>query len=66
MGNKLRETRVVKRVTQFQLRVSTGIHQSKISMIENELIQPRVDEIKRLSKALGVQPNELFPLKAKV
>jgi len=35
-------------------------------MIENELIQPRVDEIKRLSKALGVQPNELFPLKAKV
>lgn len=59
--NKLRETRVVKRVTQFQLRVATGIHQSKISMIENNLIEPREDERKRLSKALGVMPGDIFP-----
>ena len=58
--NKLREIRVVKRITQFQLRVATGIHQSKISMIENGLIEPREDEKKRLSKALGVKQEELF------
>ena len=58
--NKLREIRVVRRVTQFQLRVSTGIHQSKISMIENGLIQPRDDEKKKLAKALGVQVGEIW------
>jgi len=59
--NRLREVRVVKRVTQFQLRLDTGIHQSKISLIENGLMQPRDDEKKCLSKALGVTPQDLFP-----
>jgi len=61
--NRLREIRVVKRVTQFQLRLVTGIHQSKISFIENGLVEPREDEMKRLSRALGVQMHELFPKK---
>jgi transcriptional regulator with XRE-family HTH domain len=60
MGNKLRETRVVKRVSQFQLRLATGIHQSKISMIENGLIDPREDEKEKLAKALGVAVEEIF------
>jgi len=59
--NRLREVRVVKRITQFQLRLSTGIHQSKISMIENQLINPEEDEKKRLAKALGAKPEEIFP-----
>lgn len=58
--NRLRENRVVKRITQFQLRISTGIHQSKISMIENGLIESREDEKKRLAKALGVKTEEIF------
>ena len=58
--NRLREVRVVKRVTQFQLRLSTGIQQSKISMIENGLIEPREDEKKRLAKALGVGLEDLW------
>jgi transcriptional regulator with XRE-family HTH domain len=60
MNNKLRDIRVIKRITQFQLRLSTGIHQSKISMIENGLIEPREDEKKRLAKALGVKTEEIF------
>jgi len=60
MGNKVRETRVVKRVSQFQLRLATGIHQSKISMIENGLIDPREDEKEKLAKALGVAVKEIF------
>jgi transcriptional regulator with XRE-family HTH domain len=58
--NRLREARVLKRITQFQLRLSTGIHQSKISMIENGLIEPRSDERQRLAKALGVRPEEIW------
>ena len=60
--NKLRETRVVKKISQFQLRVLTGIHQSKISMIENGLIQPRDDEREKLARALGARVEELFPV----
>jgi len=59
--NRLREVRVVRRISQFQLRLSTGIHQSKISLFENGLILPRADERKRLAKALGVKPEEIFP-----
>jgi len=58
--NRLRQTRVVKRITQFQLRLSTGIHQSKISMIENNLVEPREDEKKKLAKALNVRPEEIW------
>ena len=57
---KLREVRRAKDVTQFQLRIATGIHQSKISMIENGLIDPREDEKKKLARALGVRPEEIW------
>ncbi len=58
--NKLREVRVVKRISQFQLRVLTGVHQSKISMIENGLVQPREDEKERLARALGMREEDIF------
>jgi transcriptional regulator with XRE-family HTH domain len=58
--NRLREIRVVKRITQFQLRLSTGIHQSKISLIENGLVEPRQDEMKKLAQALHVRPKEIW------
>ncbi len=61
--NRLREARVVRRITQFQLRLMTGIHQSKISMIENGLIRARDDEQEKLAKALGVSIAELFEAK---
>lgn len=58
--NRLREVRVLKRLTQFQLRLQTGIHQSKISMLENGLIIPREDEQHKLAKALGMRPEEIW------
>ena len=60
--NRLREVRVVKRVTQFQLRLDTGIHQSKISLIENNLMEPRDDEKEKLSRALDANAEEIFPV----
>ena len=58
--NRLREIRVVKRISQFRLRLSTGIHQSKISLIENGLVQPREDEKKKLAKALNAKVEEIW------
>ena len=58
--NRLRAIRAEKRVTQFQLRLSTGIHQSKISMIENGLVEPKADEKRRIAKALGVGTEEIW------
>jgi len=58
--NRLRETRAKKRMTQFHLRLATGIHQSKISMIENELIEPNEWEKKKIANALGVIAEEIW------
>jgi len=58
--NRLREVRVLKRITQFQLRVSTGIQQSKISMIENDLLPPTENEKRRLAKALGTKIEDIW------
>jgi transcriptional regulator with XRE-family HTH domain len=58
--NKLREIRVVKRISQFQLRLLTGIHQSKISMIENGLIEAREDERQKIAKALHLKVEEIW------
>ncbi len=65
MNNRLREIRTRKRVTQFKLRLSTGIHQSKISLIENGLLAPREDEMERLAKALETKPREIWGDNAK-
>lgn len=59
--NRLRETRVINRITQFQLRLSTGIHQSKISMIENGLIEPCEEDKVKIAKALGKNAEEIWP-----
>jgi len=55
----LREARFKKKLTQFDLRIKTGIHQSKISNFERGYIMPREDEKKILAKALGVKANDL-------
>ena len=50
MENKLREARVIKRISQIKLSSVTGVHSSKISLIENGWLKPRKDEIQRLSE----------------
>jgi predicted transcriptional regulator len=51
---------VLKRITQYELRIATGIPQSKISLIENGLVKPRDDEKKRIAKALRVRSDEIW------
>ncbi len=55
----LEEARFHRRLTQLDLRLRTGIHQSKISLIENGYACPRQDEKERIAKALGVKVDQI-------
>ena len=59
--SKLRETRVVKGLTQFDLRMRTGIHPTKISHFEHGYLSPSETEQVKLARALGVRIEDLFP-----
>jgi hypothetical protein len=39
-------------MSQFALRLATGIHQSKLSLIENDLVGATKEEKKKIAKAL--------------
>jgi len=56
---ELREARFKRGLTQFDLRLRCGIHQSKVSLIERGYIEPTEDEKRRLAKALSVKPEQL-------
>lgn len=55
----LREARFRKGLTQFDLRIRTGIHQSKISLIETGYLLPTEVERKNLAKALNLRVDNL-------
>jgi transcriptional regulator with XRE-family HTH domain len=55
----LREARFKKGLTQFDLRIKTGIHQSRISLLERGYYEPRAEEIEKLARALSIPANEL-------
>ena len=55
----LREARFKKNYTQFDLRLKTGISQTKISHFERGYLLPRDDEKQRIAKALGVKASDL-------
>lgn len=59
--NKLRETRVVRRIRQIDLVVKTGINSGKISLVENGLIEAKPEEKEKLALALGVKIGDLWP-----
>jgi transcriptional regulator, XRE family len=56
----LKSLRVQKRLTQWDIRVKTGISQSKLSLIENGYINPSEDEIKKIAQVLGDKPEKIF------
>ena len=59
--NRLRVVRAEKRISQFRLRLETGINAAKISFIENDLVEATADEKRALAKALKVSVEEIFP-----
>ena len=53
------EARAKKRMTQWDLRLLTGIHQSKISLVENGYVEPTDKEKAMIAKALGFTADEI-------
>lgn len=60
MTNKLKEARFKNNLSQWMLAVTTGISQTKISLIENSFVEPSEAEKKKLAKALNKKVGELF------
>lgn len=60
LGNKIREHRKKKNLTQEQLAELVGIGTANISYIENGKFAPSMDTLDKLSTALDVYPYELY------
>lgn len=59
---KMRIERILKGLTQYDIVARTGIHQSKLSLLENGYAVPSLREKKAIAEALGMNPDELtFP-----
>jgi transcriptional regulator with XRE-family HTH domain len=61
--NYLKQIRFNKRITQLELAILAGVHQSRISLFEKGWAEPRSVEKESLAKALGVKPEEIWPEK---
>ena len=60
MKNKIREERFKLRMSQYILTNLSDVSQSRISLIENELVEPSEAERKKLAKALNKKVGEIF------
>jgi transcriptional regulator with XRE-family HTH domain len=59
--NNLREIRKSKGISQWSLAQRSKVHQSRISLAENGLVELTREEKKRLTDALGVDATEILP-----
>ena len=61
--NNLRKIRILKdpKISQWVLAFKTGVPQSRISLIENILVKPSVQECQEISSALNTPSKDLFP-----
>ena len=60
MKNKLREERFKLNMSQYVLANLSGVCQTRISLIENDLVEPSEAEKKKLAKALNKKAGEMF------
>lgn len=59
--SELKKIRLLeKMISQFELSRISGVHPSRISLIENNLTTPTMNEQKRIAEALGMSPKEIF------
>ena len=60
LGDRLKQARKVKNLTQRQLADLIGVKHNSISDWEKNLHKPDVDQIKKLCGALEINPNQLY------
>lgn len=59
IGQRLREIRISRFLTQAELAEAAGIHVDQVGRIERDEVEPRLSTIRKLAAALGVEPSEL-------
>lgn len=60
LGNRIREIRLSKKLSQEALSYKAEIEYSQISRIERGVINTSVSQVFTIAKALNVKPHELF------
>ena len=60
IGDKLREIRKRALLTQQQLADKSGVGVTTIIRVERNQVEPQSRTIRKLAKALGVEPHELL------
>jgi transcriptional regulator with XRE-family HTH domain len=60
IGEKLREVRTRRLLTQDELADKAGVSQSTIANIERDHAEPQFRTIRKLAKALDLDPTELL------
>lgn len=61
LGQRVRELRVARLMTQQALADATGLHRVSINKLEHGQLDVGVSNVAALASALGVDANELFP-----
>jgi transcriptional regulator with XRE-family HTH domain len=59
-SNKVRELRMLHKMSQTELAQKTGLSRSVISDIENHKKNIKPSELEKLAKTLDVKPDELY------
>ena len=59
IGGRLKELRERNLLTQAELGVAAGVSRDQVSRIERDEVDPRFSTIRKLAKALNVNPSEL-------
>jgi transcriptional regulator with XRE-family HTH domain len=60
IGEKLREIRTRRLLTQDELAGKAGVSQSTIANIERDNAEPQFRTIRKLAKALDIEPTDLL------
>jgi transcriptional regulator with XRE-family HTH domain len=60
IGDKLKEIRTQRLLTQVQLADKSGVNQVTIARIERNQVDPRFSTIRKLAKGLDVDPTKLI------
>jgi transcriptional regulator with XRE-family HTH domain len=58
-GERVREERRRRLMTQDMLAATAGISQKQLSKIENDEVDPRFSTIRKIAQALDVEPSDL-------
>jgi transcriptional regulator with XRE-family HTH domain len=59
IGGRLKELRERNLLTQAELGVAAGVSRDQVSRIERDEVNPRFSTIRKLARALNVDPTEL-------